>query len=268
MRLYMSSKAMKSLLSIENCSMWFTNDEWPGGQNLMTTPVNWRKVFAVLDSPNFGINYDPSHFIWQQIDYIKPLYEFKDKIFYIMISMLTCRAVFGLMTISQASPIGQNMICMSVAAATTAVSVLALFNAAGRVLAGWISDKIGRINTLFIMLVIAVGGRSLLYFANEGAVVQFYLGMSVVGLCFGSFMGVFPGFTADQFGQKNNSVNYGIMFIGFALAGYLGPTIMGSVYGSSGSYKPAFLIAMILAAAGIVLSFIYRILNKRSQSKS
>lgn len=70
-------------IGIENCPMLFTNDEWPGGQNLMTSPANWRKVFSLLDSPNLGINYDPSHFIWQQIDYIKPLYEFKDKIFHV-----------------------------------------------------------------------------------------------------------------------------------------------------------------------------------------
>lgn len=70
-------------IAIENCPMLFTEDEWPGGQNLMTTPANWRKVFEIIDSPNFGINYDPSHFIWQQIDYIKPLYEFKDKIFHV-----------------------------------------------------------------------------------------------------------------------------------------------------------------------------------------
>ena len=70
-------------IAIENCPMLFTTDEWPGGQNIMTTPSNWRKVFEILDSPNLGINYDPSHFVWQQIDYIKPLYEFKDKIFHV-----------------------------------------------------------------------------------------------------------------------------------------------------------------------------------------
>lgn len=70
-------------IGIENCPMLFTNDEWPGGQNLMTTPSNWRKVFEILNSDNIGINYDPSHFIWQQIDYIKPIYEFKDKIFHV-----------------------------------------------------------------------------------------------------------------------------------------------------------------------------------------
>lgn len=70
-------------IAIENCPMWFTDDEWPGGQNIMTTPANWRKVFEVLDSPNLGINYDPSHFVWQQIDYIRPIYEFRDKIFHV-----------------------------------------------------------------------------------------------------------------------------------------------------------------------------------------
>ena len=49
----------------------------------MTTPVIWRKVFDILDSDYIGINYDPSHFVWQMIDYIKPIYEFKDKIFHV-----------------------------------------------------------------------------------------------------------------------------------------------------------------------------------------
>ena len=70
-------------IGIENCPMLFGRDQWPGGQNLMTTPVIWRKVFELLPSDNLGINYDPSHFVWQMIDYIKPLYEFKDKIFHV-----------------------------------------------------------------------------------------------------------------------------------------------------------------------------------------
>ncbi len=70
-------------IAIENCPMLFTNDEWPGGQNIMTSPANWRKVFAVLDSPNLGLNFDPSHFVWQQMDYVKAIYDFKDKIFHV-----------------------------------------------------------------------------------------------------------------------------------------------------------------------------------------
>lgn len=70
-------------IAIENCPMLFTRDEWPGGQNIMTSPANWRKVFEILPYDNFGINYDPSHFVWQMIDYIKPIYEFRDKIFHV-----------------------------------------------------------------------------------------------------------------------------------------------------------------------------------------
>lgn len=70
-------------IAIENCPMLFTKDEWPGGQNLATTPKIWRKMFELIDSEYLGLNYDPSHFVWQHIDYIKPLYEFKNKIFHV-----------------------------------------------------------------------------------------------------------------------------------------------------------------------------------------
>ena len=61
----------------------FTREQWPGGQNLATSPRIWREMFKIIPSPNFGINYDPSHFIWQMMDYIKPIYEFKDRIFHV-----------------------------------------------------------------------------------------------------------------------------------------------------------------------------------------
>lgn len=70
-------------IAIENCPMLFGAEQWPGGQNLMTTPAIWRKVFEILPSDYLGINYDPSHFVWQMIDYIKPIYEFKEKIFHV-----------------------------------------------------------------------------------------------------------------------------------------------------------------------------------------
>lgn len=70
-------------ISIENCPMLFTRDEWPGGQNLMTRPDIWDKVFEILPSPNLGLNFDPSHFIWQRLDYIQVLRDYKDKLFYV-----------------------------------------------------------------------------------------------------------------------------------------------------------------------------------------
>jgi sugar phosphate isomerase/epimerase len=70
-------------LCIENCPMYFTRDEWPAGKNLAHTPSMWRRMFAEIPSKHFGLNYDPSHLLWQQIDYVKPLYEFKDRIFHV-----------------------------------------------------------------------------------------------------------------------------------------------------------------------------------------
>ena len=70
-------------IAIENCPMLFGPDQWPGGQNLMTTPAIWRRVFSILNSDYLGINYDPSHFVWQMIDPVKPLYEFREKIFHV-----------------------------------------------------------------------------------------------------------------------------------------------------------------------------------------
>ena len=78
---YAESKGVK--IGIENCPMLFTEDEWPGGQNLATSPALFREIFARLDSPNLGLNFDPSHFIWQQMDYIRPVYEFRDRLFHV-----------------------------------------------------------------------------------------------------------------------------------------------------------------------------------------
>lgn len=221
---------------IDKCPAGFVPEGWtPSTSNVSTTNKNDKDWKGMLTSP----------------------------IFYVMIILLMCGAFYGLMCTSQASPVAQKMIGMSAAAATTVVSVLALFNTAGRIVAGYISDKIGRINTLASAFVLSIVGLALLYVSGEGDVVTFYIGISIIGLCFGSLMGVFPGFTADQFGVKNNSVNYGIMFIGFAVAGYFGPTIMNNVYNADGSYQRAFIIAGALGIAGLIMSFIYRIVKKK-----
>jgi sugar phosphate isomerase/epimerase len=70
-------------IGIENCPMLFTNDEWPGGKNLAHSPAVWRQMFAEIPSPSFGLNFDPSHLVWQHMDYVRPLYEFRDRIFHV-----------------------------------------------------------------------------------------------------------------------------------------------------------------------------------------
>ncbi|MCU0706798.1 MAG: sugar phosphate isomerase/epimerase [Pirellula sp.] len=70
-------------IGIENCPMLFTKDEWPGGKNLASSPAIWRRLFAELSSPNLGLNYDPSHMVFQQMDYLRPIREFIDRIFHV-----------------------------------------------------------------------------------------------------------------------------------------------------------------------------------------
>lgn len=78
-------------VGIENCPMLFTQDEWPGGKNLAVSPRIWREMFSLIPSRNFGLNYDPSHFLLQQMDYIRPIYEFTDKLFHIHIKDVKIR---------------------------------------------------------------------------------------------------------------------------------------------------------------------------------
>jgi sugar phosphate isomerase/epimerase len=70
-------------VGIENCPMLFTRDEWPGGKNLATTPAIWRRMFNDIPSANFGLNFDPSHFIWQHMDYVAAIREFGSRIVHV-----------------------------------------------------------------------------------------------------------------------------------------------------------------------------------------
>ncbi|HZL87194.1 MAG TPA: sugar phosphate isomerase/epimerase, partial [Pirellulaceae bacterium] len=70
-------------IGIENCPMLFSKDEWPGGKNLAISPAIWRRMFADIPSPSFGLNYDPSHMIWQHMDYVQPIREFADRLHHV-----------------------------------------------------------------------------------------------------------------------------------------------------------------------------------------
>lgn len=70
-------------IAIENCPMIFSNDEWPGGNNLAATPKIWRKMFEIIPDENFGLNLDPSHLVWLMIDYNRVVREFKERIFHV-----------------------------------------------------------------------------------------------------------------------------------------------------------------------------------------
>jgi len=70
-------------IGIENCPMLFTNDEWPGGKNMAISPAVWDRMFDIIPSKTLGLNYDPSHMIWQMMDPIQPIYDYKERIHHI-----------------------------------------------------------------------------------------------------------------------------------------------------------------------------------------
>jgi MFS family permease len=245
--------------------------------NALITIFGVTATFKILGATMFLIIYAASFFIRQSPPVLTPEGRrpaasavknnadknwkgiLADPVFYVMLLLLCCGAFSGLMVISQASLIAQGMIGMSAATSAAAVSALALFNTCGRIAAGAVSDKLGVVRTLAGIFIVSIIGLIILLMIGTGDVIQFYAGVLFVGFAFGSIMGMFPGFTAQQFGYRNNSVNYGIMFTGFAASGFFGPTIMSAVYTQTGSYKPAFLTAICLAAAGMLLSIVYAV---------
>ena len=78
---YAESKGVK--IAIENCPMIFSWDEWPGGTNLASTPAAWDEMFSIVDSPSFGLNLDPSHLVWLQIDYERVVRDYAAKILHV-----------------------------------------------------------------------------------------------------------------------------------------------------------------------------------------
>lgn len=173
--------------------------------------------------------------------------------FYLMLLALTCGAFAGMMVISQASQLAQELMGLGVTGSALMVSAVALFNALGRLASGALSDRLGATGTLRLTLLLSCGANLLLFLSGGKSLWLTGASLGVVGFSFGSIMGVYPGFTAARFGRSGNSVNYGIMFIGFALAGLLGPMLMNRIRAGMGRCQPAFLAAAVLAAGGETL---------------
>lgn len=213
-------------------------------------PEDFRPAGWAIPKTSKSVEKRQREYTWKQM--------IKTPIFYIMTFILMCGTLSGMMCISQTSGIAQEMIGLSATTAALCVSLLSLFNTGGRVIAGIVSDKIGRVTTLAIGFVLSVAGLMLLFISGTGMTATFYGAIALVGLSYGAIMGTFPAFTADQFGSKNNSVNYGIMCIGYSFAGYVGPMLMRTMYARQGVYNNAFIVTALFALTGIILIFVYK----------
>ncbi|MCL2293914.1 MAG: OFA family MFS transporter [Spirochaetes bacterium] len=182
--------------------------------------------------------------------------------FYLITITFLFACMGGLMMIGFAKPITEAK--GLVETAVIAVLAVSVTNSIGRVLWGMISDKIGRINTVFILL---FGTAVLSLLVNVVAGYWIFVLIALIGLFFGGMVGTFPALTADLFGPKHMATNYGFVLLGFGLGAIISSQIAGyykniAVHDISLMF-PAFLIASCCAAAGLVMMMVLKVMQRR-----
>ncbi len=164
-------------------------------------------------------------------------------------------ATAGLMTISQLVPFARSA-GLTAAAATFAITVGAVGNAGGRILSGWLSDALGRLTTLRVMVLGSAVAMPALFIWRE-QVLLLYVLVAVVYWCYGTQLSVFASTTADLYGTRNLGMNYGLLFTAWGAAGIIGPIIAARVFDALGDYRYAFYAASalaLLAFASLILA--------------
>src|SRR6266550_7788794 len=161
---------------------------------------------------------------------------------------LGCSA--GLMVISQLVPFARSVGIAAAALSTMTLVVGACGNASGRILSGWMSDKLGRINVLRTMIGISMIAMPALYAAGSN-VGLLYPAVFIVYWCYGTQLSVNGAAASDFWGTKNAGMNYGMLFTAWGVAGIIGPAIGGALYDQYHDYKMAFYAAAVLAALAL-----------------
>jgi OFA family oxalate/formate antiporter-like MFS transporter len=157
----------------------------------------------------------------------------------------------GLMVISQLVPFGKSVGIPSASLITMSLVVAAIGNAAGRILSGWMSDAIGRLNVLRLMIAISMIAMPILYQVG-GNVTLLYATVFVVYWCYGTQLSVNGSTAADFWGTKNAGINYGMLFTAWGVAGIIGPRIAGVLFDKYKNYQQAFYWAAGLAAVALL----------------
>ena len=166
-------------------------------------------------------------------------------------------SISGMMIIGHASPISQDHLGFTLALATAIVSIVSLSNTLGRILWGSISDRFDRYAVVSMMFGVSTIGL-LIMFAHIHPYFS-VVGVILIALCYGGFLGIFPGITVENFGEAFNGTNYGFMFTACGIAAAVGPVLAASVKeANNGDYSMAFLVAAGLNIIGLALMMIFR----------
>src|SRR5438067_8651819 len=171
--------------------------------------------------------------------------------FYLMWTGYALGCSAGLMVISQLVPFARSVGIAGAALSTMTLVVGAFGNASGRILSGWMSDKLGRINVLRAMIGISMVAMPALYAAGS-SVALLYAAVFVVYWCYGTQLSVNGVAASDFWGTKNAGINYGILFTAWGVAGIIGPRIGGVLYDRYHDYQAAFYTAAALAGVALL----------------
>lgn len=212
-----------------------------GAQLLKNPPAGWKPT---------GWNPPESKSKTSSVEDVEWRDMVKLKQFWMLWMMFVFGAAAGLLVIGILKPYGVHS-GLSTAAAANAVGILALFNGAGRIIWGTVSDKIGRKHAMTLMFLLQ--GVMMLALIEMGSTeMTLSIAAAWIGFNFGGNLALFPSTTADFFGTKNVGINYGLMFTAYGVAGIAGPILAGSVFDITGSYMWVFIsagIACLIAAS-------------------
>lgn len=178
----------------------------------------------------------------------------KTSSFYRLWLMFCFSASAGLMIIAHAAKIADVQISWQ--GGFYLVILLAVFNAAGRILGGTVSDKIGRINLMRIIF--GLQAVNMLLFAFYGNIALLAAGIAVAGLCYGAGFSVFPAMAIDLYGLKNFGANYGLVMTGWGFGGVIGPMTAAAIFDATGTYTMAYIIAGLLLLVTFLITFTFR----------
>jgi MFS transporter, OFA family, oxalate/formate antiporter len=182
--------------------------------------------------------------------------------FWLLWMMLFLNTSAGIMIISQASPMSQQIVGLTAVAAAGVVGIISIFNAVGRVFWAWMSDLIGRAPVYFLLYAI----QAVIFFMLPHLTTKalFASAVALVGLCYGGGFGVMPSFTADFFGAKYMGGIYGWILLAWGAAAIPSPLLIARVRETTGEYGEAIYIIGGVMIISLILPILARVRPKRS----
>ncbi|MDF2890887.1 MAG: Permease [Clostridia bacterium] len=192
-------------------------------------------------------------FVWKEM--------IKTKQFYFLWIMFAFASSAGLMIIGNIASIAKTQANWE--KGFYLVGLLAIFNALGRLAAGFLSDKIGRVKTLMIVFVLQ--GVNMALFAGYSTPLAISVGTALAGFGYGALLSLFPSLAADYYGVKNFGGNYGVLYTAWGVSGTIGPIIAGMVVDATGTFNLAYIISAALLAIALVLAIFTKPVIARAQ---